>query len=340
MKKALLIAPLAVLALASCNKMDDPKVNPEMMNEMSFVAMNNVTKGYALGTTFDDCTYETLHVGQQLSYRTMQISSYLYPQNGEEGNYFVNKTYAKGDGTSWWNVIPSTLAHDPIYWPVGGTLDFLAYSVSAEKSSVKNINVEWDKENAASEVILKVPGENSQNDILFASAYGIKAPSSHKDVPMTFNHSQAWLEFQLTGSVDTKYPSGIVKLSRIELEDVYNAGVLTIDNNKGNATATWDFSEETKKNIAVDNEYSVKQLNENVQYLDMLIPQQKKTAFVIYYTLGNDTQELSYRFTSDLKTWLMGEKYIYKINITTSEVTVEPKVTEWKPVQEEDVTIY
>lgn len=340
MKKALLIAPLAILALASCNKMDDPKVNPQIQNEMSFVPMTP-TKGYVEGTAFLETYASTLHGTKTPKWRTMQISSYLTPQNGEEGNYFVDKTYAhSGNTVTWWNVNPSTYAHDPIYWPVGGTLDFLAFSLSEEPGTVKNIDVTWNKENASSQVVLDVPGENSQNDILFASAYGIKAPSSQKDVAMTFNHAQAWLEFQLTGSVDAQYPDGIVKLSRIELEDVYNAGVLTVNNNKGNATATWDFSAESKKNIAVDNEYSVKQLNEDVQYLDMLIPQQKKTAFVIYYTLGNDTQELSYRFTSDLKTWLMGEKYIYKINITTSEVTVAPIVTEWKPVTERDVTIY
>ena len=345
MKKALLIAPLAVLALASCNKMDDPKVNPQIQNEMSFVAMNKVTKGYTLGSTFNDCAYENIHKGQEAVDRTMQISSYLYPQNGEQGNYFVDKTYAKGTSSWWWNIDPKTEEHDPIYWPVGGTLDFLAYSLSAEKSTVKNVDVIWNSENAASQVVLDVPGENTQNDILFASAYGIKSPSSHKPVDMTFNHAQAWIEFVLTGSLtDETSPLGkdepIVKLKRIELENVYNAGVLTINNNKGNATATWDFSAETKKNIEVDNMYSVKELYNVAQYLDMLIPQQKKTAFVIYYTLGNDDQELSYRFTTDLKTWLMGEKYVYKINITTSEVTVAPSVMEWTRVLEtEDPTI-
>ena len=341
MKKALLIAPLAVLALASCNKMDDPKVNPQIQNEMSFVPMTP-TKGYSEGTDFTVTPFEYLHNHNASQSRLMQISAYLTPQNGEEGNYFVDKTYGKlSSDAQWHNLKFASLDYtknvgDPIYWPVGGTLDFLAYSFSEEK----NIDVVWNADNAASKVVMDVPGENTQNDILFSSAYGIKAPSSPKPVNMTFDHAQAWLEFQLTGSVDDTYKDGIVKLNRIELEDVYNAGVLTINNNKGNATATWDFSAESKKNIEVDNEYSVKQLNETVQYLDMLIPQQKKTAFVIYYTLGNDTQELSYRFTTDLKTWLMGEKYIYKINITTSEVTVTPIVTVWKPVQEEDVTIY
>ena len=338
MKKILVFAFMAVFALVGCNKMEDSRIAPPSKNEMSLVPMNHVTKGYALGTTFDDCTYETLHGEQSTSFRTMQISAFLHPQNGEEGNYFVDKTYANGTGMTWWNIKPNG-DHDPIYWPVGGTLDFLAYSLSNEEQSVKNVNVTWNEDNAASQVILDVPGENSQNDILYASAYGIKAPSSAKDVEMFFNHSQAWLEFQLTGSLDSE-SNGIVHFNRIELENVYNAGILTIDNNKGNATAKWDFGAESKKNVEVDNEYGVGLLGSDVQYLDMLIPQQKKTAFVLYYTLGSDDQELSYRFSTDLKTWLMGEKYIYKINITTSEVTVKPEVTEWKPVEEPEMNIY
>lgn len=61
----------------------------------------------------------------------------------------------------------------------------------------------------------------------------------------------------------------------------------------------------------------------------MLIPEQAKTAFVLYYTLGTDTKELSYRFTTDQKTWLAGEKYVYRINVSTQEITVDPSVTEW-----------
>ena len=323
---------MALVALVGCSKIENDPVSEKQ--EMNFTALNSVvTRGYAEGASFLDTYTPALHFtdadkakGNQ-KWRTMQISAYLYPQNGEEGNYFVDKTYAhSGDATTWWNVNPTSFVHDPIYWPVGGTLDFLAYSLSVEENSVKNVDVVWNDANAASEVTLDVPGENSQNDILFASAYGVKSTSGAQPVPMTFNHAQAWIEFVMTGT-----PKDVIKLNRIELEDVYNAGVVTFKNNKGNATATWDFSAESKKNIEVDNEYGVKALDPTTPgYLDMLIPQQKKTAFVIYYTLGTDTQELSYRFTTDQKTWLMGEKYVYNIHMTTNEITVKPEVTVWK----------
>lgn len=329
MKKSLIFAVVALVAFVGCAQIENPG-NDAGKVEMNFTPLNGnvATRGYTLGTEFKESSVGNLHPGSLDFYRTMQISAYLYPQNGEAGNYFVDKTYSNANhSTTWWNTNTIGGTHEPIYWPVGGTMDFLAYSFSAEPNTVFDGGVVWDDENAASQVVIDVPGENSQNDILYASAYGQKAPSSATPVAMKFNHAQAWLEFELTGTVDAGVP--VVHLNRIELENVYNAGVLTIKNNKGNATATWDFSGETKKNIEVDNEYKVKDLKTESQFLDMLFPQQKKTAFVIYYTLGKDTQELSYRFTTDQKTWLMGEKYVYKINITTTEVTVNPTVTVW-----------
>ena len=348
MRKTFILLAAAVMSLAACNRVEP--VQPRQNGEMSVIPINSNavsgTKGYVENSSFVETTYETLHGTKAQNLRTMQISAYLHPQNGEDKNYFVDKTYsAKTDAlteTVWWNTNTVGGAHDPIYWPVGGTLDFLAYSVSAEQSGAGrsvNVNATWDETNASSKVVLTVPGENSQNDILYAGIAGIASSTGANAVPLQFNHSQAWLQFALTGSTDEANPDGIVTLKRIELENVYNAGTLSVSNNRGNTIAKWDFTEETKQNIEVDNLSNVSKLNAAPQYLDMLIPQQAKTAFVLYYTLGSNASELSYRFTTDQKTWLMGEKYIYNINITTSEVTVAPKVAQWNEVNEYNYTV-
>lgn len=318
MKKTLFFAVMTVAVLASCNKIES--TGSQMKNELSFIPMNE-TKGYTTETAFSAIAYENLHDATPTSKaRDMKLSAYLYPQNGEQGNYFVGNTYSQGTDNVWHNFVKGT--ETPIYWPVGGTMDFLAYSVSQEK----NLDVVWDADNAASQVVLTVPAENTQNDILFASVSGEKSRLSATPVNMTFNHAQAWLEFQVKSTTP-----GIVKFDRIEIENIYNAGKLTIDNNGGNAKATWDFSAEARKTISVDDNYDVKgeYLTNDVKFLDMLLPNQDKNEFVIYYTLGTDTQELSYRFTTDNKTWLMGEKYVYQINITSTEVTVDPSVVNW-----------
>lgn len=317
MKKALILASMAVLALVSCEKKEF--AGTEKLNEMSFVAMAGddlASRGYTTGSTFTYGPKE--NPTAESGYRTMQISAYLYPQNGAAGNYFVGNTFETTNGTIWANFVGGI--HTPIYWPVGSTMDFLAFSLSEEK----NVSIAWDQANAASKVTLGVPAENTQNDILFSSKAGVESKSSDAAVPMTFDHAQAWLQFKLSTNIET---AGVVKLSRIVLEDVYTAGNLVITNNGGNAIAEWNFAEQPK-DVAVDNINGIVGLTPAPQQLNMLVPQQPKTAFVIYYTL-NGGKELSYRFPTDLKTWLMGEKYIYNIKINTAEITVAPSVTGW-----------
>ena len=317
----------AVLAVAACGC---EQMNPEDIpstREISFTpaTADVMTRGYSETDAFYETGIAYLHSATKPdpAARTMQISSYLHPQNGAEGGYFFNKTFSFAndpEGRLWWNTNTVGGTHDPIFWPVGGTLDFLAYSVSDTDS--KGVVAEWDESNAASKLTLTIPGENSQNDILFAGACGVCANSTSSAVDLDFRHAQAWLEFELTGVTG-------ISLTKIVIEDAYNAGTLTIRNGNGDATATWSFTSELRKDITFDNNYGVHELNGTAQYMDMLIPQQAKTSFSLYYVdstvPGVPQTEHKVTIDTDKKTWLMGERYIYKINISPSEVTVAPE---------------
>lgn len=325
MKKFFTLSALVLFAVAGCTK-DVSNIIRENDNDTSELILspvssndNNATRGYVEEGAFEETYCSNLHaaIKPAAEPREMQMSSYLYPQDGEEGNYFVDETFAKGDDNLWH-------ADPAVYWPVGGTLDFLAFSLTTESQYNKAVAVRWDSDNAASKVILSVPAENTQNDILYASAANVEPKRESAAMALEFKHAQAWLEFQLTGS-----PDGVVTLKGIELENAYNAGTLTISNNGGTALAQWDFAGQKAQNIPVDNIYDVDVLMSGTKYMDMLIPQQPKTAFVLYYTLGTSKKVLSYRFETDQKTWLMGEKYVYNISITSTEITVNPKVLGW-----------
>lgn len=340
MKKFLLpvLSSVLVLALTGCTK--DLKGEETLPSEIAVMPSSEKavvlnTKGYVEGATFTETYRSGLHpTGAAQHPRHMQMSSYLYPQDGVEGNYFVGKSFAQSteDEKIWWNVKKdgASETHDPIYWPVGGKLDFLAYSLTEETSGAgagKNVSVAWGEKNAASEVTLNVPAENTQNDILFASAANVKAAASGSTVALTFNHAQAWLEFALSCE-------GTAELDRIELEDIYAGGNLEISNNSGNALAKWNFSGIQSGDMPVDNYNDVRALTSDPQYLDMLIPQQAKSAFTIYYTLGADPKVRSYRFDTDRKTWLMGEKYVYNIHISSNSVDIVPTVVLWDTVED------
>ena len=381
MKKTLILASMAVLALVSCNKMESPNLAFQDQNELSFIPMagnnNTATRGYTESTTFYYTPFMGLHTPSACNSlsRDMHISAYQYPQNGIAANYFVDKTFSelkKSDddltGIGVWANFDNNKKHTPIYWPIGCTMDFLAYSIVEEEkegtdkskpmTGHDHIKVVWDANNAASQVVLDVPGESSQDDILFASASNRLSEKGHQSVAMTFKHAQAWLEFVFIGgnaehwkdNPTSENPdqgcterglSGNIYINKIVLDDVYNAGKLTIDNNLGNAIANWDFSGQTKKDIVVDDNWNYYESTKfmatseddprygDACYFDMLIPEQPKTSFTIYYQLPGIAEEQSYHFTTDLKTWLMGEKYIYTIKINTHEITVTPTVQQW-----------
>lgn len=325
MKKRFFCAAVAILTLAAACDKSLPDA-PEAVRELSVLASSDdvTTKGYTETDGFYETAIADLHSDSKTpSPRAMLISSYLHPQNGSAEPYFTGNTFSySGEGNVWWNTVGGE--HEPVYWPVGGTLDLLA--VSTSETDTKAVTFGWDLSNPARELTLGVPAENSQNDILFASAYEVKSSGGSEALNMKFSHAQAWLEFQLTGGV----AGGAVQLKRIEIADAYNAGVLTVKNNRGNAVASWDFSAETRQNVTVDNVYSVSDLTDEPQFLDMLIPQQPKTSLIVYYSLGDDPSVLSKAIRLEDATWLMGERYVYRINVSPSAVDVTASTASWE----------
>lgn len=324
MRRIILLAIAVSLAAVGCTTEESTFYKGLMSsNEVAMAPVSSngktITRGYVESDIFEETYYSNLHVPikPESTPRIMRVSSYLYPQVGEKCIYFVDKSFKKGEDNLW-------RADPAIYWPVGGKLGFLAISFTTEEKYNKGINVVWDSENAAKKVTLTVPAENTQNDILFAGTDNLEAGKESSSIPMEFKHAQAWLEFQITGTGDA------VKLKNIEIEKIYNTGTLTINNDNGNVSAQWNFAEQRALNVSVDNINDVGELGVSPQYLDMLIPQQQKTAFILNYYLGSSKKLLSYRFITDQKTWLMGEKYIYKININSNEITVAPEVSKWE----------
>lgn len=344
MKKILFIAAAACVALVSCRKeVSSKSVVSEVSNqqELSLMAFNGIglSKGYVEGELFADTPYNKLHKPNYVpteakDARTMLISSYLTPQSGFPGTYFKEATYkySAADGL-WHNFVGEQLS--PIYWPIGGQLDFLALSVT---ENLAEGDLVWNEENVAQSFTLKAGDNFKQDDILFASVPSRKIDTNPK-VEMVFNHAQAWIQFQLNAGATTTGATDVVTVQKVELVDIYSKGNVTVYNNLGKAFAKWNFREETRKNVKMDDTYGVTGTplvpktgvegadDDKTGYMDMLIPEQQKTAFLITYTLKGQDNVLTYLHELEHENWLMGHKYIYKIDFGTNEITVDPSVT-------------
>lgn len=344
MKRIFFILAAACVALCSCNKQgpsaDIAPLDNNGQQELSLMAFNGIglTKGYVEAELFADTPYNKLHKPnynptESEDAREMLISSYLTPQSGFPGTYFKGNTYKYYDEDNLWhNFNGDELS--PIYWPLGGTLDFLAISVTED---IPEGDLVWNEENVAQSLTLKAGDNFKQDDILFASVCGRKIGTDPK-VQMKFNHAQAWIQFQLNAGNPTSGEEGTVTVKKVELIDIYSKGNVSIYNNLGKAFAKWDFREETRKDVAMDDTYGVTAAplvpkegveggdDDTIGYMDMLIPEQQKTAFRITYVLKGQTNELTYYYELEHENWLMGHKYIYKIDFGTNEITVEPSV--------------
>ena len=341
MKKFFAFAAIAALFLTSCNQSKEIEEVATQGPEMTFSIANIATKGYVEGNTFDDTAYDMLHetTANPTTPRTMTLSAYLYPQSGASANYFVGETFsvdaASGDARRW--------HHTPaIYWPMGGKLSFLAYSVT---EAFDGTAVKWNSENASSQVVLNVSDVYLQDDIMYSGVYQRNSGATvdplqgASDVEMTFKHAQAWIEFQIKSE-----SADIVKLNEIVVKNVNTRGQLTINAPaspaaEDGATAVWDYNYVTKRDLVVPDTYGVyndpegatpKYIGTTVQYLDFLLPgAQDQTSFILHYQLKGQDNILEYSYNLTGSKWNMGSKYIYEIEFRPYEIIVKPQVTGW-----------
>jgi len=347
--KKILFAAAAVLALASCSKDEVPALENKVSNEISFMNIVNKTKGYITDVTFYDTAIDQLHIASGdpvTTPRTMQISAYLTPQDGDGVDYFRDYTFEKGaDPDTKWHHTPA------IYWPLGGKLDFLAYS---SKIAFDSKDVEWDERNASESVSFDFnKAERLKDDLVYAAASQTSADGA-TSVAMEFKHAQAWIEFKV--KVADEDMKDKLAITGITLENIYTSGKLTVSRSGSTASHSWNYRHEVAEDLIMQDDYNMygtqadatpfavtNGLDENFRFMDVLIPEQEKTDIVISYALAGQQYPLTYRFnlpnaSSTVKNWVAGEKYVYEIVFTVNEITVAPKVKEYTGGTVSDLT--
>lgn len=253
----------AAASLASCNKeLNAPSIDIAGQQVSEISVMNGLaTKGYVDGTTFYEKETALLHDASVVATpRTMRLSAYFTPAAGQTaapGDYFVDQKFAYDSGKSVWRHNP------PIYWPLASHLDFLAYS-STEPFEAKD--AVWNSKNASSSVILTFGDSRTQDDVLFSSQEMDSADNTtgagYTNVPvnMTFEHAQAWLEFQL--SIASEEMKDLIAIKEIYIASAARTGKLTLTRDAIDAgtcpsgvKAEWKLDDADR--MLIDDEYGV-----------------------------------------------------------------------------------
>ncbi len=321
--KTLLTAVVFCAALAACSDIERSSDD----RAITFSAVSDpMTKGYVQGETMDDTPFGGLHGGSAAAPRALFLTAWLYTQPGGEEEYFRNEPFFKNangetsadDGYNLWHHNP------PLYWPMGGRMDFLAYSASAAFPSEALM---WSYGNSTDRLAISVGADRTQDDIMFACALN-RSCSSSGNVPLRFYHAQAWLEFILSADAST---SGSITIDRIELRDIYTSGMLTVEHPFGTAQGSWSFRGNSRRDTPVDDSYGVfgTAVTVGPKYCDMLLPEQDMKNIVLYYTLDGSDAELVYEWQAPGSMWDMGKKYIYEISFSPNGISVLPLVRLW-----------
>lgn len=321
-KRLSVITFLAAALAIGCKSVD---VAPETLSEITVDAVSQTrTKGYVESVGLVDTPPEFLHGGEGFTYRPIYLTAWHHPQHGGDEEYFRTKPFlrnaASADDGMW--------HHDsPLYWPLEGTLDFLAFSCS---NPFPTSALAYSPGNSTLKLSFNVDHSYSQDDILFSYVGGAgRNTGCWPSVPMVFSHAQAWLEFSFH-TVDSSFDD-IITIHRVDLRDVYTSGVLTVEHPFGYAEGSWDYRLATREDTPVDDEYGVYGAGVTTakRYLDMLIPEQEKKDIVIYYTMKDCEPMMMYVYHLGGSHWEMGKKYVYDIRFSPTRIEVDQTVTDW-----------
>lgn len=329
MKKSLFFACIATLGLSACFKAET--VVTEQPQEIGFKAISsNATKADAqLDGTMLTKEYSIYATATQKNPAGVI----------ENGAFFVDQQFQTEDQevktTSKYRAW-SGAAAAPIYWPVGGvSIDFLAYAMPTGKHDA----LPAAYPNAPTDAASKVAFENwdtyaNQVDLLYAANNAAKSSTSVAEnyVKLSFKHAQALLVFQ--AKVNT---ANAVTINSITINGLKVKGTFTVDNSRNDLVASWsDLEAVAGKNVIADGATpGADNLGEPIvsttEYAQigstLLVPEQPRLNFTINYTMGGKT--MNYTYNEARGTWEMGKKYIYKLDMTLSEIILTEDVQDF-----------
>lgn len=277
------------------------------------------------------------------------------------GNYFKGIAFSKGDDGLWRS------ATGPKYWPLDGTLDFLAVASAGlkdETNGIAPVTASWETDNVASGVDLDFPDNGGKfDDLMYSSLLAQMPVPATTGVPMVFKHADAAVVFTAKANIayDAARNVGIT-IDGITVDNAKFGGRLRLSNpsaggGSGDMTASWTSLSEERNHTAA-RVWDASNLGTNASEPALsglhlgksstsissrpfgegyvILPEQPATTFTVSYTIHNGKDALGADLDNQLQyryecsgTWFMGKKYIYELTFLLNEITVTPMVVDW-----------
>ena len=336
MKKSLIIAGLACVALAACTKNEVVSVAPDQ--EITFQTIS--TKA-AVAMETDKKFY---------SWAFFLPQSKTWNSNKSDASKYINQSlieYVSGS-TAWKN------ASTAYFWPKQGILTFFALSDNTNAGcTIADADAYIDCNNTDGVVIGNFSVTNNVNkDLLVAKISAdqtqntTSAGSWTRGVPTVFYHVLSAIEVKAQ-TLDT-YTGATIKIQNIEFDDVKVKGVYKqgVEESKTPLDGTRTLGSETSNLTITGVESSALSTTPAslTQVYQILMPQkfEDETAKAkIVYTITTsytgspvtetvtETIPLKTLFNTPGSEWKSGRKYVLTLKIGLNEILWDPSVEPW-----------
>jgi len=310
MKRILIFASAAIVALASCAKTEV------------------VYKDAPQEIAFKQITGPMTKVDPKLS-GTMGVFAQYNNTNTSTVNavYFGNTSFGEDGSTGKWHATVNTL-----YWPLEGNLDFTIYApydaTAVEYTPASNANV----------LVINVPDNKStQTDWLYGSVRYHEKTKADQNLPVSLKHALSKI------SVTVKSENtDVFTITGLTLNNAFQSGILTITYASdtpftGTCVPSTPDSKETS--------YTYTKLGgsdiSNTAVTSAAIPFEDRLVFpsttsdgndryfVLQYKMAGSATELSAKIPVT-DAWDTGKHYTYAITMTATEIYLTPTVASWE----------
>lgn len=344
MKKTLLTAAVAAIALAGCVQ-NEIEVSSNNDAKISFSAplVSGVTRAVTGEITNPYSTDESFVVNAKYYAST-------FTKWAEGQDYMTDVVAAYSDADKAW--APSDHVY---YWPKTGSLTFMAYS-PADFTSWKPAIGGADAESLAASAVTISDGNV---DLLYSALAKDKTANddivrnNYKGVEIKFNHALSSIVFKVALSNALSGNAKII-VNGVKLANVNSVGNFswTLDED---TTPEWSNHATAKEYVAVadaEQEVTIDAAKLTDANALILLPQvmigataEQNVVVVVNYTIvnGDGTTSVEQTSTVDLSKltyatqataeWQPGKRYIYTIKFGMDKILFDPEVKDWEDIE-------
>lgn len=300
MKRILICAAAAIVALASCSKTQ--VVYNDAPEEIGFKTVTGVMTKADLDDT----------------HTSMGVFAFLNPQASV---YFDDTKFTTTSDNKW---------NGEKYWPIDGLqkIDFVVYAPSKEDVTNSNAIVNYADKTLTLTIPDNTPAGDpkKQVDWLYGNTMpqGTKNGNKTSGVNVQLSHALSKISVVLTTAETTAF-----KFVSLTLNDTKQKGTITIDYDASPMSVTASGAD-------VNYPHSFTGLAENAaipastEMGDVLVFPTEATDFTFKYKMVGSSETLTQPIPLD-GNWDPSKHYTYTINIVGNQITIIPTVVDWTP---------